>query len=134
MPAPSASDVPSPAKVSETTEPAGGQARVPAGKEAPPPHNLGNDYRAANGFEPIRYMQASELIRRQAAERAEHRRRRLELRRWMGYSAARPPVVATPMMAGESYRPAVIVVPFSLRENCSAAGIPSDSQAAPSSR
>jgi hypothetical protein len=66
--------------------------------------------------EPSQYEQATAIIQQQAAERAAQRRQRIELRKWMGYSAARPSVTATPMMAGETYRPAMVLVPVIVRE------------------
>jgi hypothetical protein len=63
-------------------------------------------------YEPTRYANGAEAVRRRAEIRAEERRRRIEARKWLGYSPLRPPVGATPFTGGDSTRPLVITVPI----------------------
>jgi hypothetical protein len=63
-------------------------------------------------YEPKRYVDPAEAVQRRAEIRAEERRRRIEARKWLGYSPLRPPVSATPFTEGDSRRPAVIIIPY----------------------
>ena len=63
-------------------------------------------------YETRSYADSAEAVRRRAEIRAEERRRRIEARKWLGYSPLRPPVGATPFMGGDSTRPAIIIVPY----------------------
>ncbi len=58
----------------------------------------------------LRYIDPEQLIRERAIERGRQRERRLEARRWLGYSPLRPPVQASPFTSGEP-RPIVVFVP-----------------------
>jgi len=58
------------------------------------------------------YVDPQELVRQRAARKAEERRRRIEARKWLGYSPLRPPVSAVPIMGGGSPHPTVILVPY----------------------
>jgi hypothetical protein len=57
-----------------------------------------------------RYVDAEELIQRRAARKAEQRSRRIEVRKWLGYSPLRPQVQAFPYTGSDSTRPTVILV------------------------
>ncbi|MBC8871413.1 MAG: hypothetical protein H8E44_18475 [Planctomycetes bacterium] len=69
-------------------------------------------YPMVSSYEPRSYADSAEAVRRRAEIRAEERRRRIEARKWLGYSPLRPPVGATPFMGSDSRRPAVIIVPI----------------------
>ncbi len=61
-----------------------------------------------------RRLDAQDLVRRRAAQKAEERRRRIEVRKWLGYSPLRPSVGAVPFMGGDSPRPTFILVPYAV--------------------
>ncbi len=63
-------------------------------------------------YDRIGYPDPAEAVQRRAQLRAEERRKRIEARKWLGYSPLRPPVGATPFMEGDSRRPAVIIIPY----------------------
>jgi hypothetical protein len=61
-----------------------------------------------------RYLDAAELVRRRAAKKAAERRRRIEVRKWLGYSPLRPAVGAVPIMGGDSTQRIIILVPYAV--------------------
>jgi hypothetical protein len=74
------------------------------------------EYRPAPGYpmvpsyESRRYVEAQDLLRRRAVIKAEERRRRIELRKWLGYMPLRPAVQALPYTVGDRVPPTVILV------------------------
>jgi len=83
------------------------EVRPPTGLRTVPPA-----YPMVSPYEPRSYADSAEAVRRRAEIRAEERRRRIEARKWLGYSPLRPPVGAMPFTEGYGRRPAVIIVPI----------------------
>lgn len=59
----------------------------------------------------MRYASPEQLVRERGIERGQQLQRRLEARRWLGYSPLRPPVVGSPFTSGDQMRPVVVFVP-----------------------
>jgi len=82
------------------------EVRPPTGHRTVPPA-----YPMVSSYEPRSYADSAEAVRRRAEMRAEERHRRIEARKWLGYSPLRPPVGA-PFTDGYGRQPAVIIVPI----------------------
>lgn len=92
-------------EVPESTEPATRPYNVPSlGPEFPSYHSQPQ-------------VNALALIQQRAAEKAAQRRQRIEARKWLGYAPGRPPANPTPFTGGTPSRPAVIAIPYPVRDS-----------------